>query len=225
MQVKETCAHVLRYTHAGRAEALCATINLLNQWMKGQWIDPELQECIYEYAMGRGGKTMAEICMEHGYNGQYQGMARAQDMIGWLQLIMEGMICKEIQAIQKTYTSLSGLRISVERWTGELVTKLLEVTHGQWLYQNIPVHDKMPGTLATLRKEDIQMEIEVQMDIGTEGLLDVDCHLGECNLGDLEDTSGVKATYWLLAIKAAQEAGRLEALQSQVNAAATTTLS
>ena len=69
------------------------------------------------------------------------------------------------------------------------------------------------------------MEIEEQVEMGIERLLDEDRHLGECNLGDLEDTSGVKETYWLLAIKAAQEAGRLEALQSQVNVAATTTLS
>ena len=37
--------------------------------------------------------------------------------------------------------------------------------------------------------------------MGSDGLLDEDCHLGECNLGDLEDTSGIKETYWLLAIK------------------------
>jgi len=105
----------------------------------------------------------------------------------------------------------------------ELITKLLEVTHGQWLYQNIQVHDKVAGTLATLRKEEIQMEIEEQQALGTDGLLDEDCHLGECNLGDLEDTSGIKETYWLLAIKAAREAGRLEALRTQTNSVGTTT--
>ena len=56
-----------------------------------------------------------------------------------------------------------------------------------------------------------------------EGLLDEDCHLGECNLGDLEDTSRIMETYWLLAIKAAREAGRLEALQTQTVAVAPTT--
>jgi hypothetical protein len=56
------------------------------------------------------------------------------------------------------------------------------------------------------------MEIEEQQAMGTTGLLDEDCHLGECNLGDLEDTSGIKETHWLLAIKAALEASRLEVL-------------
>jgi hypothetical protein len=68
---------------------------------------------------------------------------------------MEGMICKEIWAIQKTYTAFSRSRTSAKKWTGELITKLLEVRHGQWLYRNIQVHDKVLGTLATLRKEEI----------------------------------------------------------------------
>ena len=49
------------------------------------------------------------------------------------------------------------------------------------------------------------MEIECQQELGTEGLLDDDCYLGECNLGDLEDdTSGIRETHWLLAIQAAR---------------------
>ena len=214
MQVRETCAHILH--------CILATIKLLDQWMKTRATDTDLRECIYEYATGRGGITMEEICSNKGYDGRYQQMAKAQDSIGWRRF-MEGMVCKEIRMIQTTYTSLSGSRMSAERWTEELITKLLEVTHGQWLYQNIQVHDKVAGTLATLRKEDIQMEIEEQQALGLDGLLDEDCHLGECNLGDLEDTSGIKETYWLLAIKAAWEAGRLEALRIQTNSFGTTT--
>ena len=214
MQVRETCAHILH--------CILATIKLLDQWMKTRATDTDLRECIYEYATGRGGITMEEICSYKGYDGRYQQMAKAQDSIGWRRF-MEGMVCKEIRMIQTTYTSLSGSRMSAERWTEELITKLLEVTHGQWLYRNIQVHDKVAGTLATLRKEEIQMEIEEQQALGSDGLLDEDCHLGECNLGDLEDTSGIKETYWLLAIKAAREAGRLEALRIQTNSVGTTT--
>ena len=57
------------------------------------------------------------------------------------------------------------------------------------------------------------MEIGRQRELGTEGLLDEDCYLAECNLGDLEKTSGMKETYWLLAIKAAREASRLEGIR------------
>ena len=73
---------------------------------------------------------MVDICSVHSYDDRYHRMARAQDIIGWRRF-MEGMICKELRAIQTTYVALSGSRMSAERWMGELITKLLEVTHGQ----------------------------------------------------------------------------------------------
>jgi hypothetical protein len=83
MQVTETCAHVLHCNHAGWVDALLATIKLLDQWMKTRATDPDLRECIYEYAMGRGGVTMEAICTDNGYDGWYRLTARAQDAIGW----------------------------------------------------------------------------------------------------------------------------------------------
>jgi hypothetical protein len=59
------------------------------------------------------------------------------------------------------------------------------------------------------------MEIKCQQELGTEGLLEEDCYLAECNLGDLEEISGISETYWLLAIQAAREAGRLEGVRIQ----------
>jgi hypothetical protein len=135
-------------------DAVLATIKLLNQWIKTRAMDPNLQECIYEYAMGQGSMTMEAICSDNGYNRHYRQMAKAQDTIGW-QRFMEKMVmvCREIRVIQTTHTALSGSRTNAEKWTVELITKLLEVTHGQWLYRNIQVHDKVVGTLAMLRKE------------------------------------------------------------------------
>jgi hypothetical protein len=164
------------------------------------------------------------ICSHNGYDGRYRLMARVQDAIGWRHF-MEGMVCREIRVIQMTHTALSGSRTNAEKWSVELIAKLLQVgvMHGQWLYRNVQVHDKVVGTLATLRKEEIQMEIEEQQALGTAGLLDEDCHLEACNLGDLEAISGIKGTYWLLAIKDTQEAISLEVLRRQVVAAAPTT--
>ena len=67
------------------------------------------------------------------------------------------------------------------------------------------------------------MEIECQQELGTEGLLEEDCYLAECNLGDLEETFGILETYWLLAIQATREAGRLERIRLQTAAASQNT--
>ncbi len=145
---------------------------------------------------------MEEICEENHYNQRYRVMARAQDEIGWWGF-MEGMICKEIGWIQRMHAGLQASRLNAKKWGVGLVTKLLEMTHGQWFYRNIQAHDKISGTLVMLRKEELQLEIKWQQELGTAGLLDKDCHLTECNLVDLEDSSGAMETYWLLAIRVA----------------------
>jgi hypothetical protein len=193
MQVPETCSHILHCPHDGRVEALHATISLLNRWMKLNNADPDLWECIYEYSMGWGRISMEEICANNGYGKRYRAMAKAQDSIGW-QRFMKGMVCKEIRAIQCAHSSVTGLRCNTECWGRELVTHLLEVTHGQWLYRNMQVHDQIAGTLATQQKEELQMEIECQQELGMEGLLKEDCYLAECNLG----TWRKPPVYWRL---------------------------
>ncbi len=67
----------------------------------------------------------------------------------------------------------------------------------------------MTGIQATLRKETIQWEIENQMEVGKAGLLEEDHWMMKGNLGDLETTSGEQEGYWLVAIKATQEAAKL----------------
>jgi len=94
------------------------------------------------------------------YDERYKVMARAQNSIGW-QRFMEGIVCNEIRAIHRTHSSITGLRCNTECWGKELVTRLPEVMHGQWLYRNVQVHDRITGTLATQRKEELQMEIEL----------------------------------------------------------------
>ncbi len=47
---------------------------------------------------------------------------------------MEGMILKEIFPIQQDYVEIGEYTISLEAWSQGLVVKLLETTHGKWLY-------------------------------------------------------------------------------------------
>jgi hypothetical protein len=43
-----------------------------------------------------------------------------------------------------------------------LVVKLLKMTHGQWLYRCVQIHNKVAGTCIIACKEEIQHEIERQ---------------------------------------------------------------
>ncbi len=95
--------------------------------------------------------------------------------------------------------------------------KLLEATHGHWLYWCVQIHDNATGTQVTARKEEILQEIEKQLKLGTEDLLYEDQYLAEINLDDLESSSGEGQEYWLLAICAAREASLLGRQQTSSN--------
>jgi hypothetical protein len=186
-------------------EALQLTIKLTDKWMKAVNTDPVIRDCMYLYLMERGDTELIEICDRLGCKAKYRRMAKGQDVIGWRRFL-EGMVCNEFGKLQHDYYLASRSRKTGRGWVQLLIVKLLEITHGQWLYRNIQVHDKRSGLLATNRKEEIQAEIEAQQEIGFNGLLEEDAYLGECNLGDLEDTSGEEEQYWLLAVKAARKA-------------------
>ena len=64
------------------------------------------------------------------------------------------MISTEITSIQRQYIAVNGSRMSLDKWCTGLITRLLEITHGQWLYQNYIVHDPVSGTIATAKKEE-----------------------------------------------------------------------
>ncbi len=123
---------------------------------------------------------------------------------------MEGMVCRGMRNIQEMYTQVEGSNITSVQWAQCLIIKLLEATHGQWLYRCVQVHDRVSGTRATARKEEIQLAIEAHQEMGMEDLLEEDQYLAEVNLEDLESTSGERQEYWLIAIRAAREASILQ---------------
>ncbi len=152
-----TCAHVLFCCHEGRVETFHHTLDLSEDWLVDAEIELNLLESIMEYAHGCGGRSMSDICV--GLGPRFIQMARDQDVIGWRRF-MEDMICKRRRTIQQDNHCRVGTRMSLSRWAQGLILKLLETTHGRWIYRNIQIHDNVAGTQATLRKESIQREIE-----------------------------------------------------------------
>ena len=103
----------------------------------------------------------------------HRDMKISQDCIGWRRF-MEGMISNEIVKLQKDFVDLKGCSMLLDKWVQGLVVWLLEVTHSQWLYRNMHVHDTTAGMEATARKEEIQRFIEDQLEMGEEGLAERD---------------------------------------------------
>ena len=91
----------------------------------------------------------------------------SQDIIEWRRFV-EGVISKAMLAVQKAYYDIQGGTLTPEAWAKGVVKHLLKVTHGQWLYWSVQVHDIATRVLATRRKEALQMELKTQIELGGE---------------------------------------------------------
>jgi hypothetical protein len=67
--------------------------------------------------------------------------AISQDKIGWDNFIM-GMVSTRLLTIQDSYLWVRGSNCLVEKWATGLITQLLQVAHGQWIYRCVLVHDQ-----------------------------------------------------------------------------------
>jgi hypothetical protein len=190
--------------------------NNLELWLDKADTYPDLTESIMEYVRRRGTITMEEAINEA--PPRFRQMALSQDKIGWRRFL-EGMISTEITTIQRQYMTVNGSRISLDKWCTGLITRLLEITHGQWLYRNYIVHDPVSGTLATAKKEELLAEIERQRELSDTGLLEEDKYLAEVNLEDMATSSGERQHYWLLAIQTARNHYTLKAQQGSLQTA------
>ena len=82
--------------------------------------DPDLRDCIIEYAKGRGYVSMFDICVGLNLGQDYQTMAIDQDTIGWRRF-MEGMVCLRMRKIQTSYANSEGLYTSPIVWAQDLI--------------------------------------------------------------------------------------------------------
>ena len=143
-----------------------------------------------------------------GFRQEYRRLAVSVDCIGWTRF-MEGMLLRELVGLQKCTLVESDLHLTIATWAKELVIQLSEITHGQWLYRNVLVHDRTAGDLVTRCKKEIRRALEDKLEQEEEGLEEDDKFLMEINLDDLGTSSGENQTYWLLTLEAAQDARNL----------------
>ncbi len=212
---KETCAHIANCPEAGRTKAFSQLVAELYKWMKENKTHPDLAPVILDYAQGRGKIPCIKCAGE--FPSIIQELAILQDRIGWGNF-MVGMISAKLFCIQDSYLRVRGLVRSSERWAKGLTTQLLQITHGQWIYRCVLVHDHTTGTLVYQHKAELLEKITKQMSMGAESLMEDDKYLLECNPLDIVTTNSKQQEYWLLAIQAAREASQLrkQAKQQQL---------
>ena len=80
------------------------------------------------------------------------------DLIGWVDLL-HGRIPTSLRVYQQSYCASMNSRMNGADWAKAFVTKLLNITHGQWMYRNFSLHNKSQGHLQLTQQAEVLSEI------------------------------------------------------------------
>ena len=97
-----------------------------------------------------------------------------------------------------------------EDWTKQCISKLLQITHSQWIYRNISFHDRRHGYLHALTATEIMQEIETLSNLAPKEVAKESCFLLEISFTELSGFHIEAQKYWILAVTAARTAQELE---------------
>ncbi len=153
----ETADHLLLCSNKDRTQLLIENTDKLGKWLERDKItDPELSYWIPKYILMRGDKSFAElVAMSH----PMKVLAKSQDIIDYCNF-MEGYISTHFHAIQNFHLAMSSSYLIGANWAKQFISNLLHVTHSQWIFHYISLHNKINGYLHTKKSEEIMLELD-----------------------------------------------------------------
>jgi hypothetical protein len=146
------------------------------------------------YLRGRGTASCLECATDLKLPPAYREYAASKDVIGWDGFAM-GMVSSKLLPLQSTIAHNGKLSSNATWWISGFITQLLQVTHTQWIYCCVLVHDRTTGILISMHKEELLKEIKHQLLLGADRLDEQDRFLLECNFDELATTSGEHQEY------------------------------
>ncbi len=93
-------------------------------------------------------------------------------------------------------------------WMKHFIGRHLLISHSQWLYRNFILHDKSRSHLHLQRQKEVLKEVDRLMDTNPDNIPQESQYLLELDFTSLYNSSFERQSYWVLAMKAAQQAGR-----------------
>ena len=135
-KMDESTAHITRCTNPGRRRVFQHSVNGLLDWMENSHCDINLVECLEEYFLRRGKRSLAIISASFPYLSQW---AVEMDELGW-DNFMEGWIGSKLFELQKESLKRVGSCQHIKSWSTEFIHQVLGITHKQWIFRNTRTH-------------------------------------------------------------------------------------
>ena len=209
---KERASHLCICPSDARTSLLEESVRDLERWMNlNDNTNNELCYWLPKYIRARG--RIKFSCLG-AMSPRMHKLAISQDLIGWRNF-MEGRVSLFFATLQEDHLLSSPSRLSVGSWMRTFISKIVHISHAQWILRNFMLHDASSGYLQLKDRIDLINRIEVLSNIpaheipeDSRFLLDIDTNqLAE---GDLDTQD-----YWVHAMEAAL--GALRSRSTQVS--------
>jgi hypothetical protein len=198
--------HLMLCSDEDCTRLLIESVNELTEWMaRDNKTDPEILCWIPKYILMRGVKSLLDLGI---MSPQFKALAHSQDLIGWRDFT-EGYISTQFYKIQTFHLAMSSSFLNGKDWTKQFISKLLQITHSQWIYCNVLLHDRRQGYLHMKSAEEIMREIESLSSLASEDVPKASRFLLEITFTELSKFHIETQKYWTLAMTAARTAQEL----------------
>jgi hypothetical protein len=203
----ETAAHLMLCPDNGRTRFLVENVDELTTWMsQDNRTDQEILYWIPKYILMRGDKPLSTMGF---MSPQVKALATSQDLIGWRDFT-EGHVSTHFYAIQTFHIAMSSSYLNREDWTKQFISKILQITHSQWISWNISLHNRTHRYLHNKKADKIMQQINVLLDLAPEEVPGDKQFLLKINFSELSSYHLETQKYWTLAVDPALKAKALE---------------
>ena len=200
----ETAQHLMSCPDADHTRLLEVMADDFGRWMSTNHGHPELVYWLPRYIKLRGTRRLEEMPR---ITPAFQQVARSQDLIPW-RCFMEGKVATAIFRLQEHHLTASPSRLTIASWARQFLSRLLQITHAQWVFRNVTLHDAATGYLVERRREEILREIDDLAHTDPADVPESRRYLLEMDFTALERSPIDTQSYWLLSMKSAIRAGR-----------------
>jgi hypothetical protein len=130
--------------------------------------------------------------------------------VTWDDSYTPGHISMHFHTIQSFHLAMSSSYLNEEDWTRQFISRILQLTHLQWIFRNISLHDKTNGFLCSKKVDEILQLINEFVEVAPEDVPEDSRFLLEINFPELTKAHLETQTYWTLVVDAAIMAKALE---------------
>ena len=194
--------HLNRCKDQGRTLLFESDLAELRSWLL-KTTDNELAYWLYHYWLLRGEYLMMSLGMT---SAAMKEIAEEFDMIGWDDTL-HGRLPLALLRYQTSYCCGVRSQTSGSSWMKTLVTKLLGISHKQWLFRNFSLHNKVNGHLKLTHQVTVLEEIVWLATCDPDEIPEECRFLLAFDMSALDKAPLSQQEYWVSAMKAAKIAG------------------